>query len=208
MLHNNICAASPLIGLLVLLVPLLISGAAQPEVAKSEHLHRLMSDAELRRTFQVAQHDQVPEYQVLQMVAHRDGSHLISPVGSLSDIVDRHKRSLAESESYAPPELGAGRPTATATSDNRHEQSGAKFGAVRGPENKSNDLIVMKLSTFGKNFQLRLKRNADFQQRIQDMKMYLAESTRDGQLRYTEIKQQQQLKPTAKQQQVSSRVSV
>lgn len=46
----------------------------------------------------------------------------------------------------------------------------------------------MKLSTFGKDFKLRLKRNADFQQRIRDMKMFMAESTKDGQLRYTEIK--------------------
>lgn len=48
--------------------------------------------------------------------------------------------------------------------------------------------IVMKLSTFGKDYKLRLKRNVDFQQRIEDMKIFMAESTKDGQLRYTEIK--------------------
>lgn len=51
--------------------------------------------------------------------------------------------------------------------------------------------IVMKLSTFGKDYKLRLKRNVDFQQRIKDMKIFMAESTKDGQLRYTEIKSHQ-----------------
>lgn len=66
----------------------------------------------------------------------------------------------------------------------------------------------MNLSMFGKDFKLRLKRNADFQQRIKDMKMFMAESTKDGQLKYTEIKNQQQQQQQKLKQQVSEREEI
>lgn len=191
---------------------------------KQHDVHKLMSKKDLRRTFQVDSHDQVPEYEILKLTVNDDGSHLISPISDLGELTAaplyynkqskrsdtstatiRHKRS---SEASAPP-AGSGpkepeaerRPSASelgkgarkAEPAERVKEEGRGRGGQSGEEEEDNNedddkLIVMKLSTFGKDFKLRLKRNADFQQRIRDMKMFMAESTKDGQLRYTEIK--------------------
>lgn len=157
---------------------------------KHDNVHKLMSESDLRRTFQVENHDQVPEYQVLRLTkSSRQSLDLIS-----------------ENE----PSDFSGATAAAAAEGASSQERG------RGAEPS---VVMMKLSTFGKQFKLRLKRNVDFQQRIKDMKMFMAESTKDGQLRYTEIKaaaaaaamasqqqakqQQQRDQPRQQQQQVS-----
>lgn len=208
---------------------------------KHDNVHRLMSEQDLRRTFQVDSHDQVPEYEILKLTVNDDGSHLISPISDLGELTTTTTTTTAAYQHQHPEhhEPGArtttthpSRKTTTQTSLDasssrtlRHKRSAASPGqvsgageqvardstqdakaeaeeesrsraqaatAAAGDEREDNKLIVMKLSTFGKDFKLRLKRNVDFQQRIKDMKMFMAESTGDGQLRYTEIKSQQQ----------------
>lgn len=110
---------------------------------KHDNVHKLMNELDLRRTFQVDKHDQVPEYEVLRLTKTSKLNNLIN---------------LEEEQAPAADEQGA------------------------------DGIVTMKLQTFGKDFKLRLKRNVDFQQRIKDMKMFMAETTKDGQLRYTEIK--------------------
>jgi len=217
--------------------------ARQQQQQQQQHdLHKLMSEQDLRRTFQVDSHDQVPEYEILKLEVSDDGSHLISPISDLGELT-RTGESGSEGEGGAKTksgprrgeESGASRAGAGAslagefglqrvelnaeansarnkrsvslnqTSRDRSadakatggRQERGELGAPtegrrrrRRREEEEEQLIVMKLSTFGRDFKLRLRRNADFQQRIKDMKMFMAESTGDGQLRYTEIKGQ------------------
>lgn len=202
---------------------------------KHDTVHKLMSSNDLRRTFQVDSHDQVPEYEILKLTVRRDGSHLISPISDLGEITqhhnqyqyhhDRHRRRqqqqrAATSGSLRLDSLHSDRPAeqqaATLSASRRSKRSASDRGEVQDfdrtaqasaktkqdakPEpgapqaeqqvRAGDKLIVMNLSTFGRDFKLRLKRNSDFQQRIKNMKMFMAESTKDGQLRYTEIKPQ------------------
>lgn len=255
----------------------------QSEQLKHHNVHKLMSEQDLRRTFQVDSHDQVPEYEILQLTVNDDGSHLISPISDLGELSatratnhrthtdnndqinynhSTRKTSAApkeEDEAEEEDEEEGAKIRAT-----RHQQSASKVEGKQRTRRKADDdvkliggvnykrerdgesrdnqedakvvearrlrecnpkagdssgenylaeeeegekmnEIVMKLSTFGKDFKLRLKRNVDFQQRIKDMKMFMAESTKDGQLRYTEIKshqaqqQQQQQQPNQQQ---------
>uniref|UniRef100_A0A6G1SQ26 A disintegrin and metalloproteinase with thrombospondin motifs 8 n=1 Tax=Aceria tosichella TaxID=561515 RepID=A0A6G1SQ26_9ACAR len=213
-----------------------------------ETLHKLMSEKDLRRTFQVETHDQVPEYQVLKLTVTQDGSHLISPISDLGELLitttnqhhrhpkqhneqhhqnnqdkqrshdqessldakpdaslskqiddddldDRNTRTSSEAHSRvkrSSTERTTGQPQATSRQEeqSRHRQQQQRQSPTSSSSDHHQDdrLIVMNLSTFGQDFSLRLKRNADFQQRIKDMKMFLAESSSDGSLRYTEIK--------------------
>lgn len=129
-----------------------------------ENVHRLMSEQDLRRTFQVDSHDQVPEYEILSIKT-------TSTRTRTSHSNARHKRSPKDDNT---------------TSEKQKQQQQQQQAHQDGDK-----LIVMKLTTFGKDYKLRLRRNIDFQQRIHDMKMFMAESTQDGQLRYTEVKNQQ-----------------
>lgn len=219
-----------------------------------DKLHKLMSEKDLRRTFQVNSHDQVPEYQVLRLTVASDGSHLISPISDLGELLTSSSKSSRTTEASDHQVHGqtieSDSRTARTSRENQQEQATdeksqeAEHGhrSKRSPEadrpsdrndqqedakpklrpelqgdrqqtnhnhnqyqkpkqrqkpsaeenhqDQDDKLIVMNLTTFGRDFSLRLKRNADFQQRIKDMKMFLAESVGDGQLRYTEIKQQ------------------
>ena len=291
---------------------------------KHDNVHKLMSEHDLRRTFYVDSHDQVPEYQILKLTVQSDGSHLISPISDLGELTasatasvattsartaasaaseqddittkttttahkhrtlpsnaqattststsptttitnnkldpqhlerssptlsdapavdqndsydysrgelasDEHAhelslqdhrdddQSLDETNKTSEPLSGGANQdqiartnrnkrsaeattatkTTTTNSDTRsNAKSNAQFRDAKHEQqqqqpqaiNSNDKLIVMNLSTFGRDFNLRLKRNADFQQRIKDMKMFLAESTGNGQLRYTEIK--------------------
>lgn len=154
--------------------------------ANHQHVHKLMSEKDLRRTFQVDSHDQVPEYEVLKLQVNEDGSHLISPISDLSELLAqpkhqefaRHKRDTSESGA------NDGR---TSNFEQQQQQQNENINNHKQSNINNNKLIVIDLSTFGKDFKLRLKRNADFQQRIKDMKMFMAESTQDGQLKYTEV---------------------
>lgn len=194
--------------------PLPALGAGARAALKHDAVHKLMSQQDLRRTFQVDSHDQVPEYEILKLTVDDDGSHLISPISDLGEFetTTTHRTSHQHQRQQ---QLQPNAPPSTAkTSASSHQQhheaanhrhkrsspahdqpqvaraaleaAGGKRAA--GLEQQDDKLIVMKLSTFGREFKLRLKRNVDFQQRIKDMKMFMAESTQDGQLKYTEIK--------------------
>ena len=213
------------------------------------NVHKLMSEQDLRRTFQVASHDQVPEYELLQLTMRHDGSHLISPVSDLFALASSSSRNelsqrqaneqpseaatksekqeeksdnqkeqpisgqpdfqssrfkrqvgnqvapneqqIAKAKSALSQPSGESHHRQTVTNENEKEKadpkasgSGSSLDEQLASDDK-NRLIVINLSTFGRNFNLRLKRNADFQQRIKEMKMFLVESTGNGQLRYT-----------------------
>lgn len=210
------------------------------DLIKHNNVHKLMSKQDLRRTFQVDSHDLVPEYEILKLTVHEDGSHLISPISDLGELdqqqqqhhidagdhlrqsntknqattsrttTDRNNNLIKHSRHKRSSSEEAGQPGHAAAADGapssahrqpqrrhlpqqqRQQTSEAKLNNDNQNElrdgNDDDKLIVMNLSTFGREFKLRLKRNADFQQRIKDMKMFMAESTGDGQLRYTEIK--------------------
>lgn len=240
--------------------------AREEEELKHDNVHKLMSEKDLQRTFQVDSHDQVPEYEILKLTVDDDGSHLISPISDLGELTtaplvaktrsrstpattttttttattsSTFKHEPEEAEEAQKAEANANRSRSNSRTSTRHKRSSdwgcgtsddiadpdveqpvadrdqahkaqasqanrwapgaaaseprgrAHAGPDAGVHDKPDDddkLIVMKLSTFGRDFRLRLKRNADFQQRIKDMKMFMAESTEDGQLRYTEIK--------------------
>lgn len=209
------------------------------DLIKHNNVHKLMSKQDLRRTFQVDSHDLVPEYEILKLTVHEDGSHLISPISDLGELDQQQQHHIDAGDHLRQSNTKNQATTSRTTTDrnnnlikhSRHKRSsseeagqpghaaaadGAPSSAHRQPqrrhlpqqqrqqtseaklnndnqnelrdENDDDKLIVMNLSTFGRDFKLRLKRNADFQQRIKDMKMFMAESTGDGQLRYTEIK--------------------
>lgn len=217
------------------------------EDLKHNNVHKLMSEQDLRRTFQVDSHDQVPEYEILKLTVNDDGSHLISPISDLGELTTttssnsdntnyfnknhdfkrttstseaqhqqqaeqeqpdqqpqaRHKRSLLSGDQSKTTNSGDINANFNVQNENYNlpQQQDAKSNSntfkarqQRQQQQQADDqyeldkLIVMNLSTFGRDFKLRLKRNADFQQRIKDMKMFMAESTKDGRLRYTEVK--------------------
>lgn len=209
------------------LIQTILVAAKEEEELKHDMVHKLMSEKDLQRTFQVDSHDQVPEYEILKLTVNDDGSHLISPISDLGELSTAPSNTPAatfnheqlEEEEHLHGPSGANSKTSTRHKRSSQDTDGATDHGQRldpvgrsGPEKQAHKLparnpsdqdgpacegamledddklIVMKLSTFGRDFKLRLKRNADFQQRIKDMKMFMAESTKDGQLRYTEIK--------------------
>lgn len=137
-------------------------------------IHELMSESDLRRTFQVETHDQVPEYEILK----------ITSIKKKQNSNNNNNNNLNSNNINDNLNLNA---------HERHKRDSVSSGQSLDDNYEDDDkLIVMKVNTFGKEIKLRLKRNVDFQQRINDMKMFMAESTKDGQLRYIEVEQQQQ----------------
>lgn len=171
--------------------------AAKDSNTNIHHVHKLMSTRDLRKTFQVDSHDLVPEYQVLQLI--EDGSHVI--VSSVAS------PALAQQSKVAEPNTSELNETKTnsklsendATLHRHHQRVKRSASGAPSDENSrtlhnvhtSSKPIVMQLETFGKSLKLRLRRNADFQQRVASMKVFIAESTPSGKLRYTEEHQHQ-----------------
>ena len=143
-------------------------------------VHKLMSEQDLRRTFQVASHDQVPEYEVLKLAVRRTPDARQSGAAELQTISETSPGERGHGGG------GSGRAKRSAPEEQQarepQRQQREQLPVAARPDKR---LLVIDFSTFGRDFKLRLKRNADFQQRIKDMKMFLVESTADGQLRYT-----------------------
>ncbi|KAG8195925.1 hypothetical protein JTE90_001159 [Oedothorax gibbosus] len=61
-----------------------------------------------------------------------------------------------------------------------------RLRSISKRDTSEEDVKQIHLSAFGKNLQLNLKKNADFEQRVGNMKVLMAETTGPGQLKYHE----------------------
>ncbi|KAG9508814.1 hypothetical protein GZH46_02681, partial [Fragariocoptes setiger] len=159
-----------------------------------QQVHSVMSERELRRTFHVDSHDQVPPYEIVALAIAPDGSHhTISPISNVDALLSSSIPSLS-SEFESEPESALSSANTWSTTANQHQQSRR---TKRSPtptattsqvnDHTDDNEMVIKMNAFGRKMKLRLKRNADFQRRIKDMKMFMAE-TKDGKLSLSEVK--------------------